>query len=80
MANKYYVYGLLDPRKNNQPFYIGKGSGIEHNNTYMKQKKTLRIFAKFLKSRRYEPLDSSLSLNILPETLKKMWPMNWKQL
>lgn len=24
---KYYVYGLSDPRKNNQPFYIGKGCG-----------------------------------------------------
>lgn len=24
---KYYVYILCDPRKHNQPFYIGKGSG-----------------------------------------------------
>ena len=23
----FYVYALLDPRKNNEPFYIGKGSG-----------------------------------------------------
>jgi hypothetical protein len=27
VSQKYYVYGLLDPRKNNQPFYIGKGCG-----------------------------------------------------
>ena len=27
MLKKYYVYALLDPRKNLEPFYIGKGSG-----------------------------------------------------
>lgn len=27
MNNRYYVYILCDPRKNNQPFYVGKGSG-----------------------------------------------------
>lgn len=25
--NRFYVYSLTDPRKNNQPFYIGKGCG-----------------------------------------------------
>lgn len=27
----YYVYLLLDPRKNNQPFYVGKGTGDRYN-------------------------------------------------
>lgn len=27
----FYVYMLLDPRKNNQPFYVGKGTGERYN-------------------------------------------------
>jgi hypothetical protein len=26
-SGRYYVYGLLDPRFDNKPFYIGKGEG-----------------------------------------------------
>lgn len=35
MTSHYYVYILLDPRKNNRPFYVGKGNGdrdISHLN------------------------------------------------
>jgi hypothetical protein len=49
MINKYYVYSLLDPRKNNQPFYIGKGSGKRAQTHLFETEENTDNIRKFLK-------------------------------
>lgn len=39
MRSDYYVYILRDPRKNNSPFYIGKGTGDRANSHLWQSKK-----------------------------------------
>ena len=49
MEKKYYVYILLDPRYDNQPFYVGKGCGKRANTHLNETKNNTENILKFNK-------------------------------
>ncbi len=57
----YYVYSLIDPR-NNQIFYIGKGTGQRHNSHLKESRNNRTNSAKSLKIRNI--LDAGLNVGI----------------
>lgn len=64
MRNNYYVYVYCDPRNNNLPFYVGKGSGNRINNHLTE------TFEKTSNKRKYYKIESIRRDGLKPHIFK----------